>query len=146
MAPLPRLAQPNAMKASTMAEIIWGMFSMMVGMALIRPPTSVTMTLKPVSSSFGALSLMMPAMLLTISGTCSTRVGMLSANPCARFIMSSMPESTSVPAPSRSEPVRPSSISRPFSITMGMLSSMPCPMLSTTSAAASAIFGMASSA
>ena len=68
MATLPRLSHENAIKTSTIAFKICGMLAISVGIALMIPLTKAMIICTPVVSIFGILSLMMPAMLLTIVG------------------------------------------------------------------------------
>ena len=62
----PSPTQLNACQTATIAWMIFGMFSLIFGIASINPFPSVTMMFMPVSRILGALSLMIPAMLITI--------------------------------------------------------------------------------
>ncbi len=74
---LPRSSQLNAMNTDTMASIICGILSTSVGMAFTSPTASWPIRLAAVATSLGALSLMIPAILVTISGTLSISAGRL---------------------------------------------------------------------
>ena len=119
---LPRFIQLKAVKTSHMAPMIFGIFWTMVGMACTRPFARVHMIFAAAARSLGALSLMIPAILLMMVGTCCTMVGMLSASPCARFLARLMAPSTILPAFSRRLADRPITKSRPISIREGRLS------------------------
>ena len=94
---LPRLIQLNAVNTLTTACIIWGILAINVGIACISPSPSVTIICSPSANNLGALSLINPAIFVTICGTYSISVGRLLAMPWARFSSKLMPASTNVP-------------------------------------------------
>ena len=72
---LPSPIQLNAKKALTIACIICGIFATNVGMAFTNPMARFLISVSAATTSFGALSLMMPAIWMTIWGMVSIKVG-----------------------------------------------------------------------
>ena len=122
---LPRLSQLNADHTAMNASKICGRFSRNAGIASIRPFPIVTSNFTPATSSFGALSLITPAILITICGSCASSVGSESIRPCARFKIRSIPESTIVPALDRNVSENLSSIGSACEMTCGTPATRP---------------------
>ena len=71
----PNDSQLNAKKALTIACMIFGIFATNVGMAFTKPMARFLISVNAATMSFGALSLMIPAILMTIWGMVSISVG-----------------------------------------------------------------------
>ena len=71
----PSDSQLNAKKALTIACMIFGIFFTNVGMAFTNPMARFLISVSAATTSFGALSLIMPAILMTIWGMVSISVG-----------------------------------------------------------------------
>ena len=85
--------------------MIFGRLAIKTGSACIMPSVNVASICTPVASIFGALSLMIPAIFVTICGMYSISSGKLFAIPCASCKIKFRPASISVPAFSRSDSV-----------------------------------------
>ena len=116
-----------------MAWMICGRLATSAGIALISPLPSVMISWTPAISSFGALSLMMPAMSDTMPGMYSIIVGSPSIRPCAMFKINWMPLSTSCPAFSRSPLARSATIGSAVLSRLGMPVTRPWPSWSIIS-------------
>ena len=119
---IPELTQLNACKVLTIAWIICGKAAIRSGIAWISPFPRTTINCTPAINSFGALSLMIPAMFMMICGTYWSIAGSPSIRPCASFNIKSMPPSTSFPALERKFSVKPSASGSPCSIIDGRFS------------------------
>ena len=129
----PRSSQLKAVHTSATACMICGRFATSVGIAWISPCPSVTISCTPAASSFGALSLIMPAMSDTMPGRYVIIVGSPFIRPVARFKMNWMPASTSCPAFSRSPPARSATTGRACASSWGMPVTRPSPSLPSRS-------------
>ena len=98
----PSDTQLNAVTTATIACIICGMLAIREGIACIMPDTRVTIIFNPVAINFGALSLIILAILVTICGIYVINVGRLLAMPCAMFKINCNPASINCPAFARS--------------------------------------------
>ena len=140
----PRLSQLKAISTETIAWMICGIFCAITGMADIIPPASFPMICTPHDKIFGALSLISPAMFVTIVGTVRTNTGIFAIRESARAITSSRPASTIFPTLALSAPVNVISAFIATGIISGSLDRIPSARLRMIPTAASVTLGMPS--